>query len=183
MKSQMLSSQHSITDPYCIVRKRKFDGSLKSEWEGELLPWLDEEWLVVLHHPARHAKFSGKAVQHSALLFLHYFNLTRPLTILAEYDRDGCFRGAKCDAALPATFGGNVIEFVDLDLDVIVEADSSWFVRDEVDFARNRKTMGYSQTVIAQALDGISLAQTLVTARRFPFDARFVPQLSGAPFI
>lgn len=176
----MLFSRHDATESYAVVRKRKFDGSVKSEGEGDLLFLLVEEWLVVLHHPERHRKVTGGTVKYAESLFLHCFSIIDPLTVLIEYDRHGWFRGAKCDAALPATQADNVIEFVDLDLDVIVKSDLSCSVRDERVFAQNRETMGYPETVVQSAGRGILLAQALVTSRQFPFDERFVPRLNAA---
>ncbi|MBA3532458.1 MAG: DUF402 domain-containing protein [Ardenticatenales bacterium] len=163
-----------------IVRKRKFDGHIKSEWESDKLPSLVEDWLVVLHHPERHRKSTGGIIESESLLFLHCFSTVQPLVVLLEYDLCGRFRGAKCDAALPATVEGQVIDFIDLDLDVIVEPDLSSFVRDEDTFARNRERMGYPEVVVQQARAGIALAQTLVASRRFPFEARLVPLLDAA---
>jgi hypothetical protein len=175
----MLFSRHEATESHTVVRKRKFDGSVKSEWEGDLLSLLIEQWLVVLHHPERHRKVTGEIVKYAGPLFLHCFSIIEPLTVLIEYDRHGWFRGAKCDAALPATQVDNVIEFVDLDLDVIVKSDLSCSVRDETVFAQNRETMDYPETVVQSACRGILLAQALVTSRQFPFDERFVPRLNA----
>lgn len=108
---------------------------------------------------------------------MHCFNTVQPLVVLFEYDLDGWFRAAKCDAALPATFNGPVIEFVDLDLDVLVEHDLSCSVRDEETFARNLKLMAYPAAVVQQAYAGIALAQAPVASRHIPFDKYFVPSL------
>lgn len=172
------------TKQHTLVRKRKFDGRIKSEWEGDLL-WHTNEWLVVLHHPERHIKRSNGVVAAADpdVWFLHCFNVLDPLTILMEYGLDGSFQGAKCDAALPATQTDGVIEFVDLDLDVIVEPDLSWWMRDEEQFAHNREAMGYTETAVQQAHEGILLGQSLVESRTFPFDARFVPQFKPSAML
>ncbi len=159
------------------VRKRKFDNSIKSEWEGELLPIQFADWLFVLHHPERHLKFNQAGVVRSELLFLHVCSLVHPLTILFEYSHEGEFREAKCDAALPAKRNGNLLEFIDLDLDLIIKSDFSYYSRDEAQFAENKQKMGYSKTVVAQARKGIRLAESLVTSRLFPFDNNFIPKL------
>ena len=168
----------SLTKTSCVfVHKQKYDGRTKSEWEGELLPLSNEEWIVVRHHPERHRKFVSGKIAVSDRLFLHCLNRDKPLTVLLEFDLEGSFRGAKCDAALPATIDAGKIEFVDLDLDVIVAADLSFFLRDEDTFARNRERMGYSEVVVQQALEGVRLAQELIQSRQFPLVARFIPRL------
>ena len=170
--SSVPSSQTTVT-----VRKRKFDNTIKSEWEGEIMPVHFPDWLFVLHHPERHLKFSQEGVVRSKRFFLHGFNLNQPLTVLFEYSTKGEFREAKCDAALPATRKGNLIEFTDLDLDLIVKPDFSFYQRDEDQFAKNRKKMKYSKTVVAQARRGMMMAEVLVKTRRFPFNQDFVPKM------
>lgn len=159
------------------VRKYKYDGSVKAEWEGNLLPHPAPGWLLVGHYPDRHLKFTPAGIVISEFFFLHCCHLTRPLTILLTYTTDGRFREAKCDAALPATRQGNVVAFTDLDLDLIVAADLSHYVRDEAQFAKNCRIMHYPEQVVAQAHRGIAWAKALVTARHFPFDNSLVPML------
>lgn len=173
--SRQEPSQFTIT-----VRKRKFDNSIKSEWEGEFLPVQFPSWMLVLHHPERHLKLSQAGIVQSDRLFLHCFSLVHPLTILFVYSPEGVFREAKCDAALPATQKGNLIEFTDLDLDLIVNPDFSYYFRDEDQFAENKQKMGYSETVVAQARTGMGLAESLVNSRNFPFDTSFMPRLKLA---
>jgi protein associated with RNAse G/E len=155
--------------PGVVVRKRKYDGRIKSEWEGELLLSPGEGWLVVLHHPARHRKRSAGKWKLQSPVHVHCLHTASPLTVLLTYAEDGTFREAKCDAALPAVRDDHVIEFVDLDLDVIVGRDLTRFTRDARTFKRNRKRMGYPEHVVAQAQAGIALAQELLATRRFPF--------------
>jgi predicted RNA-binding protein associated with RNAse of E/G family len=162
------------------VRKRKFDNSIKSEWEGELFPVQFPDWLLVLHHPDRHRKFYQAETSRFELLFLHGFSLVHPLAFLFVYSSAGEFREAKCDAALPATRKENLIEFTDLDLDLIVNPDFSYYFRDEDQFAVNQQKMGYSETVVAQARNGMSLAESWVESRHFPFDNTFIPNLKWA---
>lgn len=173
----MTSSRQAPSPAYAVVRKWKYDGTRKYAWEGDLLPDRWPGWRLMVHRPGRHLKFNQTDVAETWPLFVHCFGLIRPLSVLLQYGLDGAFAAAKCDAALPATLTGRKIDFVDLDLDVIVAADLSWHVRDEAVFAQNAERMGYGETAVAQARRGIALAQALVSARAFPFDDAFVPRL------
>ena len=155
--------------PPVLVRKLKYDGSLKSEWEGEALPVPQEGWLAALHHPRRHRKSQGGRSLRADRYFVHCLHTARPLTVLLQYGDDGAFEGAKCDAALPAVRRGPSIEFVDLDLDLVVGADFSFRQRDEDAFGLNGAAMGYSAGTRSRARRGIEEARRLVTARLFPF--------------
>jgi hypothetical protein len=157
-----------------VVRKHKYDGSVRARWEGTQLPSPLADWILVLHNPRVHDKSAAKdprrAGNGDGPRFLHCLCTSEPLTILIEYDDSGQFAGAKCDAALPATVEGSVVEYVDLDLDLIVEWDFSSYVRDRDTFHIHREQMHYPDDVIHAAWQGIKLAQNLVDARAFPFD-------------
>mgnify|MGYP001121368540 CR=1 FL=1 len=174
----MTPNRQAPSPAFALVNKWKVDGTLKSAWEGDLLPDRWSGWRLVVHRPGRHLKFTQTDVAETRPLFVHCFGLIRPLTVLLQYSPDGSFQEAKCDAALPATLAGRKIDFVDLDLDVIVAADLSYYVRDEDVFARNAEQMGYGETAVAQARAGIALAQALVSSRRFPFDDLLVPRIN-----
>ncbi len=162
------------------VRKVKFDGSVSWEWEGDLVDGTDE-WLVVYHGPEhpppakwarKWAAESERAGNGEALprYVIHYVGTAAPLTALLFYDERGEFLGGQCDAALPAKVSRREVTFVDLDLDVIVRADWSYYVRDHEDFERNRAAMGYAEGAIAAAREGVRLAEEMIRARRRPFD-------------
>lgn len=155
-----------------LVRKLKYDGSVKSLWEGELVENSAEiNWLTVHHHPKKHRKYKpdGTPLQADRLL-IHFFNIAHPITVLMNFDENHQFAGAKCDAALPAKHNGDLIEFIDLDLDVVVNQDLSYYVQDEAEFEQHRVSMNYSEATVRQAHTGIALAKTLLKQRLFPFD-------------
>lgn len=161
-----------------MVRKLKYDGTVRSEWEGEVVAVEQSEWLVVLHHPAEHRKWQdGERVQVDRVM-VHCLSQVRPISILLTFDEFGRFSDAKCDAALPAVAIDSHIDFVDLDLDIIVNTDLSYYVQDYVELALNRQTMRIPDTVIQQAQDAIDLAKTMVEERAFPFNHQFIPQLT-----
>ena len=154
-----------------VVRKRKFDGSVKSEWSGELLPTLSDGWVSVLHDPPRHLKRSAGEIEEVRATFVRCFWVDRPLAVLLEYGDDGRFVSAKCDASLPAEMLDRVISFTDLDLDLIVDATLSCHIRDEGTFDRRRRTMSYSAATVHEARTGLGFAARLVEELAFPFDA------------
>jgi hypothetical protein len=153
------------------VRKLKFDGTEKYRWPGDLLG-VEGEWLIVHHDRRRHAKVGAQSRPEAdkAAHFVRYAGQTSPLCILFAFDARGAFLDAKCDAALPATFSDGVIDFVDMDLDVIVLPGSEHYVRDQEEFARRTDSMGYTPEATRLAHLGILHALRMVRRRQFPFD-------------
>ena len=145
--------------------KRKFDGSAKPPWQGDLVEAGPDGWLVVYYEHPPHAVGAESAV-HA----LRYFSLQLPLSILASFDSAGSLLEFQCDAGLPATIRGREIDFVDLDLDLMVAPDGAAIERDHDTFARNRERMGYTVDAVAAACEGLRLAHELHDAHATPFD-------------
>lgn len=154
-----------------VVRKLKFDGSVRYEWDGELV---DDRpgWLVVLHaegHEKRETE--PKPAPGDPVLALHYMGFDGPLSVLFTFAAAGRqLLDAKCDAALPATRHGNTIDFVDLDLDVVVLRGGMHYIRDQAVFAERSVSMAYPEDVKRQAHLGILHALRMVRRQQFPFD-------------
>ena len=101
---------------------------------------------------------------------LQYFSLERPLVVLVNFDERGEVLETQCDAALPATLTGRRLDYVDLDLDLMVLPDGTAYERDRDDFERNRVAMGYTPEVVAAAHEGIALARDLLARGAPPLD-------------
>jgi len=155
-----------------LVRKRKHDGSVRVEWEGELVGLVGDRWQVVHHDAARHRRRhatrgeEGRLPPHA----LHWLGLDVPLTILCAHDAGGGLLGAKCDAALPAVEAAGVLEFVDLDVDLVVGADGRATLKDEAVYARDAAALAYDASTDAAVAAGIALARALLAAGAAPFD-------------
>ena len=172
-----------------VVRKLKFNGQVKYEWPGDLVEERADEWLVVHHHPARHAKLSfteSPDDDGEPAHFLHYMGLGGPLSMIFAYSTKGEFLDAKCDAGLPVRFDGERADFVDLDLDVVVLPGGQHFVKDQEVFAQRSVSMAYSEEAKRAAHLGILHALRMVRRGLFPFDghadelARSIVKAGGA---
>lgn len=168
------------------IEKRKFDGTLRRSFEADDLGRRGE-WIVVYHDASRHESLKDgrpASIGPHGVLFL---STREPLTVGFHFDADGRLDVAQADAALPATVEDAVVAFVDLDIDLIVAPDGSYFARDFDTLEQNAREMGYSPEAIAAAGEGLRLARALVDGRRFPFDgsaqAILASILAGAPDI
>ncbi|HMO96052.1 MAG TPA: DUF402 domain-containing protein [Tepidiformaceae bacterium] len=157
-----------------VTRKLKFDATGassglpregKPDWVGDLVDEVPGRWLVVYFD---HPDYAIRGVPVARAL--QFYGLAQPLTVLVCYDESGSVLEWQCDACLPATRTGDLIEYVDLDLDVMVNADGSYYVRDREEFEERSITLHYSEEAKAAAWKGVALALLLVKRRRYPFD-------------
>lgn len=138
----------------------------------------DGGWLVVYFDHPNYAIGDLRVARA-----LQFFGTRQPLTILVCFDEDGQVLEWQCDACLPAVRTGNRIDYVDLDLDVMVNPDGTHYVRDLEDFQERSVSLAYSEEAKAAAWKGVALALLLVKRKRFPFDGsaeRMLGELLGA---
>lgn len=164
-----------------VVRKRKHDGSVRTEWEGELVGTAGHRWLVVHHEAGRHRRrhaLRGETKDVPAHA-LHWLGRDVPLVILCSHDAAGRLLGAKCDAALPAVEVAGAVDFVDLDVDLAVDETGAVTLKDEAVYARNAELLGYDATIDAAVAAGLALARELVARGAAPFDGSGERLLAG----
>jgi hypothetical protein len=145
--------------------KRKFDGSGKGPWHGDLVEETADGWLVVFYErPAHHVR--GEPVVYA----LQYFSPERPLVVLVNFDGVGRILEYQCDASFPATISSGRIDYVDLDLDMMIDGEGVVIDRDFDQFEERRVTMHYSDEAVTLAHEGLALAHDLLERRATPFD-------------
>ncbi len=150
------------------VNSRKYDGRVRRSWTGGIVSRSDE--LIVLV-----GRFD-QAVQHSDLGFIsrgtvsfEHFWLDRWYNIFRFHEPDGTLKAWYCNVAMPATFEGAVLDFVDLDIDVVVWPDLSYQVLDRDDFEENLVKYSYPADVIQDANAAVEDIVDLIGHRSFPF--------------
>lgn len=150
------------------VRAHKYDGSAHRSWSAEVLR--REGPLIVLD-----AVFTDE-VQHDLLgtiergtLSLEYYWLDRWYNIFRFQQPSGELRNYYCNVNFPPEFDGEVLTYIDLDIDILVNADFSYEVLDQEEFEENAAAYGYSDEIRRQARAAVDELQKLIETRSFPF--------------
>lgn len=152
-----------------IINSRKFDGKIHRSWECELLEETDSFLLFVgefseeIHHPKL-------GIIRRGTISYEYYWLNRMYNVFRFNEPDGSLRNYYCNINLPPTFENGVLDFVDLDIDILVWRDFSLEILDLDEFEENAKKFGYSKNLkrqIGQAFDELKM---IINARKFPFD-------------
>lgn len=89
---------------------------------------------------------------------------------LAAFNDENAGAATYVDMTTPATWEGNVLRAVDLDLDVVKLHDGTVYLDDEDEFAEHQVTFGYPADVVAMAER--SAAEVLAAVRQgtAPYD-------------
>ena len=148
------------------VEKRKWRGTVSSRWAvrstcpspGRLI-WLTTEG-TLLERPGRAPRATSDTWRSAS---------TGGWWVATRVG-EGATRRWKIDAATPPSIEGDVLSFVDLDLDVVIGPGCRLAVRDAGQFVARGWRDSYPPRVAVLAVLGVLAALGRVATRRWPFD-------------
>lgn len=152
------------------VNSRKYDHSIRKSWTCELLEESDS--LLVL------SGIFDVDVSHPDLgeirrgtISREYYWFDRWYNIFRFDEPDGfALRNYYCNYAMPPVFAGGVLDYVDLDIDMIVWPDLRYEVLDRDDFEENAAKYGYTNEIRTRAEQTIEKLKLMIENREFPFN-------------
>jgi len=97
-----------------------------------------------------------------------YFWLNRWYNIFKFATADGQFRNYYCNICMPPQFSNDVLDYVDLDIDVVVNADFSHRILDREDFERNAELYDYPFEVRDRVEKSLEELLELIRVRDLP---------------
>jgi protein associated with RNAse G/E len=99
-----------------------------------------------------------------------FFWTSRWYNVFRFTEPNGEFRNFYCNVSMPPKFDGSVLEYVDLDLDLLVDRSGVVSLLDDSEFRNNSLSYGYPEDVIDQARNAVLELRELIGERCFPFD-------------
>ena len=155
--------------PTVTINSRKFDGAIHRSWKAEKLSETDE--LLT---------FAGEFEQQINHLHL---GVIRPKTLSYEFywknqwfnvfrfhEPEGDLRNYYCNINLPPVFDGSVLDYIDLDIDVLVWKDYSFEILDLDEFETHALKYNYSEELRRRVDSSLRELLQRIQNRAFPFD-------------
>ena len=158
------------------VQVRKYDESLHYEWTSRLIEEDGERILLyagpgrTLQHHTRQARYTYES--HSLECFMRHDGFTVQL----DLETDGSIRHY-CNIGLVPRLKGSIVEFIDLDLDLVADGGGEWRLVDEDEFAINRVRFGYPDDVVTHVWNTIEDVNRRIEINDFPFDGSLEQRL------
>src|SRR5437899_3347818 len=137
------------------VRVLKYDGTEHRRWTARLsqhngsLLVLDAEFEYDVQHDLLGAIESGTRT-------IEYYWLNRWYNIFRFMKDDNTTRLYYCNVNMPPSLRDNVLTYIDLDIDILVQPDFSYQVLDLDEFEANARSYDYSKEVKSQALTAVN---------------------------
>lgn len=151
------------------INSRYLDGTLRRSWECELI-----------EESGSYLQFVGvfdRAIEHPHLgiirpgtISYEYYWLDRWYNVFRFHEPDGTFRNYYCNINMPPEFKDGALDYVDLDIDVVVDSKGSVVVLDEDEFAQNSVEFKYPDHIKQQAAAALTELTRAIEQRKFPFD-------------
>jgi protein associated with RNAse G/E len=99
-----------------------------------------------------------------------YYWLNRWYNIFRFHEPGGELRNFYCNVSMPPHFENNVLDYVDLDIDILLWTDFSFEVLDMEDFEDNSVKYQYPEELIKTAYQSLDTLKKMIDGREFPFD-------------
>lgn len=157
-----------MSDRIVTINSRKYDGHIRRTWQCGLVHESNDLLILV-------GKFNDE-VDHSDLghiaagtvSFEHYW-LDRWYNIFRFHEPDGTLKAHYANITMPPTVADGVIDYVDLDIDVVVWPNGRIDVLDRDDLEENIVRYGYPDDVIQNAEHALVELLAIIERREFPF--------------
>ncbi len=151
------------------LRSTKIDGWPHFAWTCRVLCAAPD--VVVLHQAAGMPITTWNGVWTPDCDARIYFWRDRWFNVIQSWHTDGSLKEYYCNVITPARVVDDELHWNDLDLDVSVQADGTYRILDEDEWARNIERLVYVPELVAGARRAMDELITSVERRAFPFNA------------
>lgn len=151
------------------INSFKLDGKIHRSWKAEIIE-KTEDLLIFRGIFEKEIKHSHLGVIRPGTVSYEFYWKNRWYNIFRFHEPEGALRNYYCNINQPPAIENNRLNYVDLDVDVLVWTDLSFEILDLDEFEENSKRFGYSNE-LREKVDG-SLAEILrlIKNKDFPFD-------------
>jgi len=149
------------------INSRKYDQSIRRTWSAELIK-RSHSLIVVAGEFDRDIEHPGLGSINRGTVSYEYYWLDRWFNIFRFHEPDGALRNYYCNVAMPPTLANGVLDYVDLDIDIVVWPDRKYEVLDRDDFEQNALKYGYSEQVLRQTANSVDAVIRLIECGELP---------------
>jgi protein associated with RNAse G/E len=151
------------------INSRKFDGSIGKSWTCELIEQAGNQ-LIFVGEFDREISHEHLGVVKRGTISYEYYWLDRWYNIFKFHEPDGSFRDYYCNINMPPTFENGVLDYVDLDIDILVAQNGTYSILDSDEFEENAVKHEYSDDLRADVFRAVDELTAMIESREFPFN-------------
>jgi len=145
------------------VNSRKYDGAIRRTWNAELVT-CEPPFIKLIGVFDKTVEHSDLGVIETGTTSYEYFWTDRWHNIFRFHNRDGSLRNFYVNLSMPPTFDAQTLDYVDLDIDIVVWPDGALDVLDRDDFEANAKLFDYTDELKQRVEAELEYLVTMITA-------------------
>ena len=162
-----MNIQNTVT-----INSRKYDGKIHRSWKAQLLK-RQNSLLILVGEFEEDIKHEHLGVIRRGTISYEFYWINRWYNIFRFHHPDGSLRNFYCNVNLPPKFKNNVLDYIDLEIDLVVQKDFSYSILDLDEFEQNSIKFSYSQNLRQSAFSSLEKLISLVKIKSFPFDDQY----------
>ncbi len=164
---------HKMGDPEeIIINSRKLDGKIHRSWKAKLVERNDSLFVFVGEFE-KEVKHPNLGVIRRGTVSYEYYWLNRWYNIFRFHEPGGALRNFYCNINMPPKFENGVLDYIDLDIDILVWQDFKYEILDAGEFEENAEKYKYSEN-LKQTVDlNVKEIINLIENRKYPFNLEF----------
>jgi protein associated with RNAse G/E len=151
-----------------VVNSRKFDGEIRRSWKCSFVERRDS-LLIFVGEFDRSVSHEDLGEIAAGTTSYEYYWLDRWYNVFRFHQPDGSLRNYYCNINMPPRFENGVLDYVDLDIDIVIWPDGSVVTLDEEEFASNAAAYRYPEDVRENADHALRELRELIERGEFPF--------------
>ena len=151
------------------ICSRKFDRKIHRTWQAKFIEQNDclLEFVGEFEEEITH---SHLGVIGRGTISYEFYWLDRWYNVFRFHEPDGTLRNFYCNVNMPPQFENGVLDYIDLDVDLLVWKDFSREILDLEEFEENARTFSYSNELREKVGDSLRELIFMIDHRIFPFD-------------
>ena len=157
-----------MKNPIITINSRKFDQSIHKSWSCELISE-SSDLLVFLGKFDNEINHSQLGVIRRGTISYEYYWKGKYFNIFRFHEPEGDLKFYYCNINLPPKFENEILDYVDLDLDILVKSDFSYEILDIEEFEENAVRFNYSVELTLKIELAINELLEMIQQREFPF--------------
>lgn len=151
------------------INSRKFDGQINRSWKARLIG-RNDSLLTFVGEFEEEVNHLNLGVIRRGTISYEFYWLDRWFSIFRFHEPEGDLRNFYCNINMPPVFIGRVLDYIDLDIDVLVWNDFRLEILDLEDFEENAKKFNYSEDLKLRAQKSLDELLKMIEEKIFPFD-------------
>lgn len=162
-----------MPDELFTINSRKFDGGISRTWSCRLVERTGS-MLTFVGEFDRDIRHPDLGLIHKGTVSYEYYWLDRWYNVFRFHEPNGTFRNYYCNINMPPALTGTHLDYVDLDIDIVVWPDLEPVILDQDEFKVHAVKFGYSPKIVHQVEATLNELVGLIEKREFPFGGQDV---------